>query len=97
MKAEMNQVERFQNIAKRLVDEHSAAFFTRTIICHHGDYMVVHEAYNAHLNTLDKELIEQASNFLSSFKSVNDTLKQEIWRLCHSYVDQFARRNQPQL
>ena len=95
MRSERNQLERFQTIAKRLVDDHSAEFFTRSAICSNGDHLVVNEAYHAHLDSLDKELNEEASSFLSSIKTVNDNVKKEIWNVCRRYVEQFVRRNQP--
>lgn len=47
MKNYQNQLERFRNIAKRLVDDHCAAL--------HND-----EAYKAHLDALMNQLEEHA-------------------------------------
>lgn len=96
MRGERNQLDRFQSIAKKLVDDHSAEFFTRSCICQNGDHMVVHEAYHSHLDSLGKELNEQAQSFITSVKTINDSIKQEIWDVCKRYVEQFAKRNQPQ-
>ncbi|OSZ78482.1 hypothetical protein CAP35_09585 [Chitinophagaceae bacterium IBVUCB1] len=81
MKNYNNQLERFRMIAKRLVDDHSAAL--------HND-----EAYTAHLDALMKQLEEQAQQFIASAKTNTDYIKTDIKSLCNKYTDLFIRRNQ---
>ncbi len=81
MKNYQNQLERFRNIAKRLVDDHSAAL--------HND-----EAYSAHLDALRKQLEEHAQQFMASAKTNTDYIKSDIKSLCNKYTDLFIRRNQ---
>jgi len=92
MKGTQNQLERFRNIAKRLVDEHSAEVFVRSALSsEHG----TDDVYYSHLDVLGKELNEQAEQFIGTFRAVNDEVKTQIWDTCRKYMDQFVRRNQP--
>jgi hypothetical protein len=95
MKGTQNQLERFQMIAKKLVDEHSAEVFTRSAISSEGVPRMTDEVYHSHLDVLGKELNEQAEQFIGNFKAVNEDVKSEIWNTCRKYIDQFVRRNQP--
>ncbi len=92
MKGVQNQVERFRSIAKRLVDEHSAEVFVWSALCSEKG---TSDVYYSHLDDLNKELKEQAEQFIRNFKSVDDNVKSEIWSTCRKYIEQFARRNQP--
>ena len=94
MRSTQNQVDRFRAIAKRLVDEHSAEVFTRTAISSDGRQNVLDDVYYNHLDVLGKELNEQAEQFITSYKPVNEDVKSEIWNTCRRYIDQFAKRNQ---
>jgi hypothetical protein len=94
MKGAQNQVERFQNIAKKLVDDHSAELFVREGI-RPGRESIIDDAFYSHLDVLGRELKEQAEQFLGSFRTVNEEVKTQIWDVCKRYVDQFAKRNQP--
>jgi hypothetical protein len=95
MRSTQNQLDRFRTIAKRLVDEHSAEVFTRTAISSEGRQNVLDDVYYSHLDVLGKELNEQAEQFITSFKTVNEDVKSEIWTTCRRYIDQFIKRNQP--
>jgi len=95
MRGLQNKLERFRNIAKKLVDEHSAEVFTRRATFREGGFPMTDDVYHNHLDVLDKELNEQAEQFISNFKEVNEHVKKEIWNTCKRYIDQFAQRNQP--
>ena len=95
MRSSQNQLDRFRTIAKKLVDEHSAEVFTRTAISSEGRQTGLDDVYYRHLDVLGKQLNEQAEQFITSFKAVNDEVKSEIWNTCRRYMDQFIKRNQP--
>ncbi len=95
MRSTQNKLDRFRTIAKRLVDEHSAEVFTRTTISSEGRQNVLDDVYFNHLDVLGKELNEQAEQFITSVKTVNEEVKSEIWNTCKRYIDQFIKRNQP--
>lgn len=92
MKGTQNQLERFQSIAKKLVDEHSAEVFTGSHLCSETG---TDNVYYSHLDVLGRELNEQAERFISMYKEVNEDVKSAIWDTCRKYIDQFVRRNQP--
>ncbi len=81
MKNYQNQLERFRNIAKRLVDDHCAAL--------HND-----EAYKAHLDALMHQLEEHAQQFVSGARANADNMKTDIRSLCNKYTELFIRRNE---
>lgn len=81
MKNYQNQLERFRNIAKKLVDEHCAAL--------HND-----EAYKAHLDALMNQLDEQAQQFIATTRANADYIKSDIKSLCNKYTELFIRRNE---
>lgn len=81
MKNYQNQLDRFRSIAKKLVDEHSAALYAD-------------EAYSAHLDSLSKQLEEQAAAFVNTTKATADYLSTEIMGLCQQYKQQFIQRNE---
>jgi hypothetical protein len=80
MKNYQNQLERFRNIAKRLVDDHCAAL--------HND-----EAYKAHLDALMTQLEENAQQFMETTRTNTELLKSDIRKLCNKYTELFIRRN----
>ncbi len=95
MKNYQNKLDRFRDIAKRLVDEHSAEYFSN---CRVYDDLGVEQgadAYKAHLDNLGKQLDEQAEHFITSAKAGAEAIKQEVIGLCRKYRDQFIQRNQP--
>lgn len=92
MKNYQNQLDRFCNIAKRLVDDHSAEFYTRSQL---GSYQITNDVYYSHLDGLSKQLNERAEQFITSAKAGSDDLKSEIWDTCRKYIDQFVQRNEP--
>ncbi|HRO42291.1 MAG TPA: hypothetical protein PL009_05620 [Flavipsychrobacter sp.] len=92
MRGTQNQLERFRSIAKKLVDEHSAEVFVRSAFSSENG---TDDVYFRHLDVLDKELNEQAEQFIGTYKAVNDEVKTEIWDTCRKYIDQFVKRNQP--
>lgn len=81
MKNYQNQLERFRNIAKRLVDDHCAAL--------HND-----EAYKAHLDALMTQLEENAQQFMETTRTNTELLKSDIRKLCNKYTELFIRRNE---
>ena len=95
MRSTQNQLDRFRTIAKKLVDEHSAEVFTRTAMCSDGRENVLDDVYYSHLDKLGQQLNEQAEQFITSVRTVNEEVKTEIWNTCKRYIDQFIRRNQP--
>jgi len=95
MKGAQNQLERFRNIAKKLVDDHSAELFVRSAISAGGRESVIDDAYYNHLDVLNRELKEQAQQFIGTYRTVNDEVKGEIWDVCKRYMEQFVKRNQP--
>lgn len=96
MKSYQNQLERFRNIAKRLVDEHSAELFTNyKVISSTNSVHEVDDVYHTHLSDLGKQLDEQAQQFITSAKANTDTIRSEVWELCKKYLEQFVKRNQP--
>lgn len=96
MKSYRNQLDRFCDIAKRLVDEHSAELFTRTHLSTEGTQNVMNDAYFMHLDVLGKQLDEQAQMFITSYNS-GEGLRSDVWSTCKKYLEQFVRRNQPQV
>ncbi len=92
MKSYQNQLDRFCSIAKRLVDDHSAEYYTR---CQLGSYSIVNDVYYNHLDGLSKQLNERAEQFITTHRAGSDDLKTEIWNTCRKYIDQFVQRNQP--
>ena len=95
MKNYQNQLDRFSDIAKKLVDNHSADMFNvgRAATSGPGDPQA---AYSNHLDNLGKELDQHAQQFLTSGQKVSDeNLKTDIWGICRKYLDQFVKRNQP--
>lgn len=96
MRGAQNQVERFRNIAKKLVDDHSAELFVREGM-RPGRESVIDDAYYNHLDVLGRELNEQAQQFIGNFRTVNDEVKTQIWDTCKRYIEQFAKRNQPSI
>lgn len=95
MKNYQNQLDRFRDIAKRLVDEHSAELFNRGHMANEGRPQVVNDAFHNHLDTLGKQLDEQAQQFITTNRGLNDAVKTDIWGLCRKYLDQFTKRNEP--
>lgn len=95
MKSYQNQLDRFRDIAKRLVDDHSAELFTGSRTVADGRRQVVNEAYFNHLDVLGKQLDEHAQKFIGGARTGSEDLKSEIWNTCKKYLDQFVKRNQP--
>jgi hypothetical protein len=95
MKSYQNQLDRFRDIAKKLVDEHSAELFTGGRLVSDSRGHVVNDAYFNHLDTLGKQLDEHAQTFIGGARTGNEALKSEIWSTCKKYLDQFVKRNQP--
>ncbi|RYZ52050.1 MAG: hypothetical protein EOP49_10420 [Sphingobacteriales bacterium] len=76
MKNYQNQLDRFSDIAKKLVDNHSADMFNlgRAATSAPGDNAEL--AYSNHLDSLGKELDQHAQQFLTSGQKVsNENLK----------------------
>ena len=96
MKNYQNQLDRFCDIAKKLVDDHSAELFTRYHVATDANN-VTNDAYYKHLDVLGKQLDEQAQQFITSstVRTGNEHLKSDIWNTCKKYIDQFAKRNEP--
>ena len=94
MKSYQNQLDRFRDIAKRLVDDHSAELFTGSRMVADKN-QVINDAYFNHLDSLGKQLDEHAQKFIVNHRAGNDDLKSEIWNTCRKYLDQFVKRNQP--
>lgn len=92
MKTYQNQLDRFRDIAKRLVDDHSAEVFTKSRL---GPSNGLDETFYNHLDVLDKQLSEQAEKFIGTGKAGSEDLKLDIRATCKRYIDQFMRRNQP--
>jgi hypothetical protein len=97
MKNYQNRLDRFRDIAKRLVDEHSAELFTRNHLATDGRNNVVNDAYYMHLDVLGKQLDEQARQFISTVRTGNESLSSDVWNTCKKYLDQFVKRNEPQM
>jgi hypothetical protein len=97
MKNYQNQLDRFCDIAKKLVDDHSAELFTRYHVSTEGQHNVINDAYYQHLDVLGKQLDEQAQQFITSsnVRTRNEHLKSDIWSTCKKYIDQFVKRNEP--
>lgn len=93
MKNYQNQLDRFSDIAKQLVDNHSADMFNVSRAATNGPGGNPYAAYSDHLDLLGKELDEHAQQFAQ--KLSDEKLKTDIWSICRKYLDQFARRNQP--
>jgi BMFP domain-containing protein YqiC len=94
MKNYQNQLDRFRDIAKKLVDDHSTELFTRTHVTSNGTHNVLNDAYYNHLDVLGRQLDEQAQQFISARKN-NEHLKSDIWNTCKKYLDLFVKRNEP--
>jgi hypothetical protein len=95
MKSYQNQLDRFRDIAKKLVDDHSAELFTGSRLASPDRHQVVNDAFYNHLDSLGKQLDETAQKFIGTNRPGNDDLKSEIWNTCRKYLDQFVKRNQP--
>ena len=93
MKNYQNQLDRFGNIAKKLVDEHSADLFNRARMV--SEHNVRNDAFHNHLDMLGKQLDEHAQNFIVSTKKESEDLKSDIWSMCKKYLEQFIKRNEP--
>lgn len=85
-----NQLDRFRTIAKKLVDDHCAELFTSS-----KHVEAKKDTYSLHLDTLGKQLDEQAQQFISSSQAGNESLRSEIWNVCKKYLEQFVRRSEP--
>ncbi len=94
MKNYQNQLDRFGNIAKKLVDDHSADFFNRCRMVQE-EHLVKNEAFYNHLDALGRQLEEQAQRFIVSAKKGSEDLKSDVWNLCKKYLDLFIKTNQP--
>lgn len=96
MKNYQNQLDRFCDIAKKLVDDHSAELFAGYRIST-GGKPGTQDAYFQHLDTLGKQLDEQAHQFIGSarVRTGSESLKSDIWNTCRKYLDQFVKRNEP--
>ncbi len=90
MKSYQNQLERFRAIAKKLVDDHSAELFNS----YQFSTGITHDVYMSHLDTLGKQLDEQAKAFIGTNHANNDSFRSEIWNTCKKYLEQFVKRNQ---
>ncbi|HEY1032974.1 MAG TPA: hypothetical protein VGD89_14455 [Flavipsychrobacter sp.] len=95
MKNYQNQLDRFRTIAKKLVDDHSAELFSSYKLCSSTGTMQPDDAYHSHLDTLGKQLDEEARQFITTAQTNADIVRSEVWELCKKYLDQFVRRNQP--
>ena len=96
MKSYQNQVERFRAIAKKLVDDHSAELFsTYRLSTDVGVDNIADDAYHSHLDTLGRQLTEQANQFIATAKANTEVIKTEVHGVCSKYLDIFAKRNQP--
>lgn len=93
MKNYQNQLDRFSDIAKKLVDNHSADMFNLNRATSGAPDGNPYVAYTSHLDSLGKELDEHAQQFAQ--KVSDDKLKTDIWGMCKKYLDQFVKRNQP--
>lgn len=96
MKNYRNQLDRFCDIAKRLVDEHSAELFTGTHLATDSRQNLLSDAYYTHLDVLGKQLDEQAQLFITTNRTGDEGLRSDVWSTCKKYIEQFAKRNQPQ-
>lgn len=90
MKLYQNRIDRFTVIAKRLVDQHSAAFFTE---CSEHEPK---DVFKTHFEKLGQQLELYASEFIKNSRHQNDIFCKEVWSQCSKYLDQFTARNQPQ-
>ncbi len=90
MKLYQNRLDRFSVIAKRLVDQHSAAYFAE---CSEQE---PDHVFKNHFEKLGQQLELYASEFIKNSRQHSDIIKKEIWSLCNKYLDQFTTRNQPQ-
>ncbi len=93
MKNYQNQLDRFSDIAKKLVDNHSADMFNVSRAAANGPEGNSYAAYNSHLDSLGRELDEHAQQFAQ--KVSDEKLKTDIWGMCKKYLDQFVKRNEP--
>ena len=81
-----NRLERFSDIAKRLVDDHSAQLFKNRL---------EHDAYSNHLEAIGQQLEINARDFIGSLKTNNEELTSQVWNTCSKYLDLFIKRNDP--
>ncbi|MEZ5016321.1 MAG: hypothetical protein R2800_04660 [Flavipsychrobacter sp.] len=88
-----NRLERFKNIAKRLVDKHSAELYQ--VYSYNVESKVVDDMYQDHFANLGKELDSEAHDFIKVYNVQQESLASEIWNTCSRYLQQFAQRNQP--
>jgi histone H3/H4 len=96
MKAYQNKVERFRNIAKKLVDDHSAELFSSyRLSTDIGSSEIAYDAYNSHLESLGQQLTERAYEFIATAKSNTEIIKSEVLGVCNKYLELFVKRNQP--
>ena len=97
MKNYQNQLDRFCDIAKQLVDDHSAELFSRYHMATDGKQGAINDAFYKHLDVLGKQLDEQAQQFIVSSNSRKgyEHLKSDVWSSCKKYIDQFVKRNEP--
>lgn len=95
MKNYRNQLDRFRDIAKKLVDEHSAELFTGNEFATDGVRNLFNDAYYMHLDVLGRQLDEQAQLFITTNHTRDEGLKSDVWSTCKKYIEQFAKRNQP--
>jgi len=95
MKSYQNKLDRFRSIAKKLVDEHSAEYFSNQQVYNDLGVDDTSAAYKSHLDSLSKQLEEQAQYFVMTARAGAEAIKQEISGLCRKYMDQFVQRNQP--
>lgn len=96
MKSYQNQLDRFRDIAKKLVDDHSAELFSGSRTAATERHQVINDSYYSHLDSLGKQLDEHAHKFIGSARQGGEDLKSEIWNTCRKYLDQFVKRNQPE-
>lgn len=97
MKNYRNRLDRFRDIAKKLVDDHSAELFTGTQLSTDGRRNIMHDAYHMHLDVLGKQLDEQARQFIGTVHTSSESLSSDVWNTCRKYLEQFVKRNEPQL
>ncbi len=95
MKNYQNRLDRFRDIAKKLVDEHSAQLFTGARLSTDGRNNTGQDAYHTHLDVLGKQLDEQARQFIGTVHSSTEGLSSDVWNTCKKYLDQFVKRNEP--
>lgn len=88
-----NRLERFRNIAKKLVDKHSAELYH--ICTYNVEPKLADDMYQDHFTNLGKELDSEAQDFIKAYNVQQESLASEIWHTCNKYLQLFAQRNQP--